>query len=122
MGKRKITIIIEERSIEDDNYILKDIGESFPNDDLKIQIKPKSTSDKPEYVDDKISTIECDVIARNALDENDTKHKENENTLDEEKANEEVKEFQQELDKHAIKVTIGTLIKMAFEAIFGPNG
>lgn len=122
MGKRKITIIIEERSIEDDNEILKDIGESFPDDDLKIQIKSKVKPDNAEYIDDEISTIECDTIAREALDENDTEYQENKSIIDEEKASQEVKEFQQELDKHAVKVSIGTLIKIAFEAFFGPNG
>ncbi|BFP39515.1 hypothetical protein FGF1_03600 [Flavobacteriaceae bacterium GF1] len=112
--KRKITIIMEGRSATDDPKLLEEIGRSFPEDDIKIQIKPN------QMVDDEVGRIQCDDVAQEALDESEEEHWDVDLGEGEgEMAEKELREFRKELGKHGVKMTVGTIIQELIKSIFG---
>ncbi len=120
-AKRKVSIILDQRSIIDSSALLENIANSFPNDNIIIKLNHKGNlRDRNKNIRKDIE-LEHEAIdfASKVLDDAETsirKKEEKKNNSSETKN--KIKEYFKKLSLEGVQVSVTTVLKSTIQELF----
>lgn len=115
---RRIKILLDQRSVEDSPRILDKISDSFPKDDLEIEIK-RPIDEEKSISRDEILEIQANALAKDALQENNSSVISKEKEISQETPNKQNQQWVKELGKEGVKVSVQTILKGVIDSFIG---